>query len=473
MQTLQALGRTAAAGSALRELFATRKSSALRAREELKQWQEKHKDSKPETLSEAERHELRRLRSLAGTNPFAVELLMAGQSLAEGDAPAALQHLAKAEKMSATDAELHVRKGSAYLTLKDWAAAEASFRRALKIDATSAAAHLGLCRSCLGTRRNAEALAAALDTIGLGYLNPHAHFCLGVAMHRLGRPLQAVEALKVALMQNPNYVPALTRIATIVENRLKDPVMAATYRRQAGEARQRIKDVTAGTQPQPAARAVRRTATASGDSVLEQDLDQPRQIAGPLADTITIVSGLPRAGTSMMMQMLSAGGVTALVDGHRPADANNEKGYFEDVRARGLQRDAAWLPEARGKAVKIVAQLLGSLPADPANSYGVVFMLRDLNEVVASQRDLLAAQGKASARMPDTLLKQTFITQMQRIRKILAIRKIPVLYVEHRDCLQAPAAVAARVNAFLGGGLDAAAMAGAVAPALYRHVRPG
>jgi hypothetical protein len=73
--------------------------------------------------------------------------------------------------------------------------------------------------------------------------------------------------------------------------------------------------------------------------------------------------------------------------------------------------------------------------------------------------------------MPDTLLKHTYITQVQRIRKILAIRKIPVLYVDHRDCLREPAAVAARLNTFLGGGLDEAAMAAAVAPRLYRHVR--
>jgi hypothetical protein len=101
----------------------------------------------------------------------------------------------------------------------------------------------------------------------------------------------------------------------------------------------------------------------------------------------------------------------------------------------------------------------------------VVFMMRDLNEVVASQRDMLAAQGKESARMPDTLLKHTYITQVQRIRKLLAIRKIPVLYVEHRDCIRDPAAVAARLNAFLGGSLDEAAMAGVVAPRLYRHAR--
>ena len=98
-------------------------------------------------------------------------------------------------------------------------------------------------------------------------------------------------------------------------------------------------------------------------------------------------------------------------------------------------------------------------------------MERDLSEVLASQRDMLAAQGKGMARIPEGLLKHTYLTQVTRVKKLLAIRKIPTLYVRHRECLQEPAVVAARLNAFLGGGCNEAAMAGAVAPRLYRHVK--
>ena len=134
-----------------------------------------------------------------------------------------------------------------------------------------------------------------------------------------------------------------------------------------------------------------------------------------------------------------------------------------------MKRDTSWLHESRGKAVKIVAQLLSNLPAGKNKHYGIIFMVRDLNEVVASQRDMLSAQGRKGARMPDDILQNTFINQLQRAKKLLAIRKIPTLYVRYSDCIQNPASEAARINAFFGGSLDEATMAASVDPRLYRH----
>ncbi|MGI9427331.1 MAG: hypothetical protein ACR2NM_01650, partial [Bythopirellula sp.] len=110
------------------------------------------------------------------------------------------------------------------------------------------------------------------------------------------------------------------------------------------------------------------------------------------SEIVNIVSGLPRTGTSMMMQMLVAGGISPLTDGNREADASNPKGYYEYDKATQLRSDSAWLGEAKGKVVKIVAQLLTELPAEidgkPAY-YRVVFMDRDLDEVLASQHTML------------------------------------------------------------------------------------
>jgi hypothetical protein len=171
----------------------------------------------------------------------------------------------------------------------------------------------------------------------------------------------------------------------------------------------------------------------------------------------------------MMMQMLSAGGLEALTDDARPPDAANQKGYFEYAPAKSLRRDSAWVPQARGRVVKIVAQLLAALPPARDYEYRVVFMERDLDEVVASQRDMIAAQGTTGANLSDPALQRVFARQLRSITRLLNARRAPVLYVSHRDCIGDPAAVAVRINAFLGGSLDEQAMSAVVEPDLYRH----
>ena len=108
-------------------------------------------------------------------------------------------------------------------------------------------------------------------------------------------------------------------------------------------------------------------------------------------DTIVVVSGLPRSGTSMMMQMLEAGGMNVLTDGLRTADEDNLKGYFEYEKVKALKTDQSWLPEARGKAVKIISELLKYLP--DTHTYRIIFMRRALEEVLASQDRMLIRRG--------------------------------------------------------------------------------
>src|SRR5450631_3290382 len=116
----------------------------------------------------------------------------------------------------------------------------------------------------------------------------------------------------------------------------------------------------------------------------------------PVRSYVTIVSGMPRSGTSLMMRMLEAGGLPALTDGRRAADAHNPHGYFEDERARRLAQDSSWMGEAGGKAVKIVYRLLPNLPQHLDSR--VVFMDRNLEEVFASQQDmLLSTEAPAAA----------------------------------------------------------------------------
>ena len=183
---------------------------------------------------------------------------------------------------------------------------------------------------------------------------------------------------------------------------------------------------------------------------------------------ITIVSGLPRSGTSLMMQMLSAGGYPVLTDQVRAADESNPRGYFELEAVKKLRVDHAWLEQARGGAVKIIHALVRELPTDGRYEYRVLLMKRPIEEVLASQRAMLARSGKASA--DDTTLSRVFQAQLAELERWLAAQShFSWLPVEHQRVLKEPLAVAGEINGFLGGTLDTAAMAAAVDPLLYRQ----
>ncbi|HVM47103.1 MAG TPA: sulfotransferase [Candidatus Acidoferrum sp.] len=188
----------------------------------------------------------------------------------------------------------------------------------------------------------------------------------------------------------------------------------------------------------------------------------------PSSPFVTVVSGLPRSGTSLMMQMLQAGGLDLLTDGRRMADEHNPRGYFEYECVKNSRADVTWVAHAGGRAVKVIHILLRHLPAD--RTYRVVFMLRDLREVLASQRAMLNDSGRSGALITDERLADVFARQLAEARQWLAGQaNFRVLYVEYGDVLRQPLKAAQNVAAFLGGELDAAAMAGVVDRGLYRQ----
>jgi hypothetical protein len=186
---------------------------------------------------------------------------------------------------------------------------------------------------------------------------------------------------------------------------------------------------------------------------------------------IVVVSGLPRSGTSMGMKMLEAGGMAVLTDGIRTADVSNPRGYYELEAVKGLDKngDHAWLREARGKAVKIISFLLTWLPEE--YNYNVIFMQRDLNEVLASQKEMLVQRGEPTDGTDDRL-RQTYVKHLEQVMRFVSNRAcFNLLTVGYRDVLTRPEDEARRLNAFLGGGLDVARMSAVADPSLYRNRR--
>jgi hypothetical protein len=170
----------------------------------------------------------------------------------------------------------------------------------------------------------------------------------------------------------------------------------------------------------------------------------------------------------MLMQMLDAAGYPCLTDGVRKADADNPRGYFECEKVKRLRRDCSWMPEAKGKAVKIIAQLIPFLP--PQFSYRVIFMERDISEVLASQRKMLQRQGKSGGNLSDVQLHQIFERQVLEVKQMLAQRNIPTLDVAYSDALQRPMEIAEKIREFLREeDLDVRAMAAAIAPNLHHQ----
>ena len=185
--------------------------------------------------------------------------------------------------------------------------------------------------------------------------------------------------------------------------------------------------------------------------------------------SITIVSGLPRSGTSMMMRMLEAGGLPPITDNLRTADLDNPQGYYEFERVKKLDRgDTAWLATAQNRTVKVISALLQHLPA--TYEYKVIFIERHMNEILASQRKMLAHRHEDSEDLTDREMTVLFEKHLREIHQWLAQQpNFRVLYIHYSDLLSEPTAHAAQVNQFLGGGLDVNKMASVIDPTLYRN----
>jgi len=199
-----------------------------------------------------------------------------------------------------------------------------------------------------------------------------------------------------------------------------------------------------------------------------------RLFRGDCGEPIVIVSGLPRSGTSMMMRMLEAGGVPIMSDAEREADVDNPKGYFEYERVKDQEKetDKSYLREGRGKALKVISFLIKDLPDD--NDYRVIFMRRDLDEVLSSQGKMIDRLGSDDSSADDEAMKEAYRNDIVRTR--LMCKKSPhieLIEIHYSETVANPAARARKVNAFLDGKLDEAAMLAAVDKSLYRNKASG
>jgi len=182
---------------------------------------------------------------------------------------------------------------------------------------------------------------------------------------------------------------------------------------------------------------------------------------------IIIVSGLPRSGTSMMMNMLKAGGIPVLTDEIRQADEDNPYGYYELEDVKKIKEDISWLPRATGKAVKMVSALLYDLPGE--YRYKIIFMKRPLREILQSQRKMLERMGKKDI-PPDEEIEPLYIKHLKEITEWLDGQpNMDVLYMKYNDLVKNPAEGASRIREFLNRPVSIEKMVSVVDPSLYRN----
>ena len=185
---------------------------------------------------------------------------------------------------------------------------------------------------------------------------------------------------------------------------------------------------------------------------------------------IVVVSGLPRSGTSMLMKMLDAGGMAIMTDSERIADIDNPKGYFEYERIKDLEKetDKSYVREGRGQVLKVISFLIKDLPDD--NDYRVIFMRRNLDEVLASQNKMIHRLGTEDSTAAEDAMKEAYRNDIVRTRLLCKNRpNFELIEVNYKNTIEDPEATAISVNAFVGGHLDEAAMREAVDGSLYRN----
>jgi len=185
-------------------------------------------------------------------------------------------------------------------------------------------------------------------------------------------------------------------------------------------------------------------------------------------DPVIIVSGLPRSGTSMMMQMLEAGGTEIVTDGIRHADNDNPKGYYEFEKVKKMRESIQWLDGCTGKAVKMVSPLLPQLP--DGRRYRVIFMKRDLREVLSSQNVMLKRLGRQGANISDEEMIEKFTAHLKQITDWLVQKdNFDVIYINFKDVVRHPHETAVTVRKFLDKPMDTDAMGKIVEQKLYRQ----
>jgi predicted AlkP superfamily phosphohydrolase/phosphomutase/tetratricopeptide (TPR) repeat protein len=388
-----------------------------------------------------------------------VLLLRANLEYRRRNFEAGLKYLEQAEALDSASAALQDQLGLTRLRLRQPELAEIAFRKAISIDPEDAQAHLGVAICRLRAREYEEAADFALRSIGLRFDLALAHHYLGVALARLGEDARAMQAFETCLRYRPAWNPAHRYLVVLYQRRPNGAADAQRHReylrgrvarRKGSRAfRQNMRRdvVERARQRAEASRRMRESGRKSAsrtESPRGESDAQPSRVSEAME--FIVVSGLPRSGTSLMMQMLDAAGLPVMSDNKRRADENNVLGYFEWEEIKQLPRNPFIIEKAHGHAVKIISMLLPSLPRK--HRFRIIFMQRAIAEVAASQQKLRRRLSGTSSTDP---ARMTEWLREHRDRIVGLLREAPnvdLLEIDYSHLLENPREESERIAEF-------------------------
>jgi predicted AlkP superfamily phosphohydrolase/phosphomutase/tetratricopeptide (TPR) repeat protein len=404
----------------------------------------------------------------------ATKLLWARIKLGRVDLGGALQALLAAEAMNPQLPGIYIQIGDTYARLLQWQNAKVAYEKALALDPDNARAYLGLSTVYRRLGDNQQTVDHALRAVSLLHRLPLAHFNLGVALVRSGEKERARLAFETALRFQPEMVNAHRYLATIHKIEGGDLEKAAFHRGEVLRLTQRrgrraVKSDPKREQlfdlPEIPKRAKRL-------EILLKERPDPKPEEEKSGKTFVLVSGLPRSGTSLMMQLLEAGGMSVMTDRERTADVDNPRGYYEWGAIKQIAKKPELLDDEAldGRAIKSISMLLPAMPAK--HEYKVIFMLRPIAEVVASQKAMTSRLRTRGANLDPKQLERGLRAHREEIRRWAeAAAHIEWLEIDYPTLVQDPTPAIAKLIEFLGAEClpNDKAMAAVVEPALHRH----
>jgi len=494
----QALSRTAEQKLLVATIIERRLQQANDATEELKalgidteEGAKAHKE-KVEAMEPKERQKYikqhQEILEDAQPNLHDLHYLEATAEVSDGNYQTALEKIDQLEKEAGARLNTLILRAGIHTRLRDNEKAEADYKQALKLDPENAACFAGLARIAMAQRKFPAAIELMTQSLSLTFSNPRGHYILGMAYYRAGDWESAQNCFKLALKQAPLYPAAWRMLAEIAKTHLRDPHQTVFFKEQLKISRQKLRET----------KQKKLIETAAASEQIEHrrpmpELSPDTSSLTEIADDqiITIISGLPRSGTSLMMQMLKAADLPVYQDGKRIADDSNKNGYYEHESVTQLMRstptEKAWLNYSKGQALKVVAPLLSSLPIydqhwqpkttqgteaekettqqRPKLHYRVIFMERPMEEILDSQTSMMTKLGKQAPKGDPT---KGYRQQVRAAKTWLNANNIPAISMDYTTLVNEPSLLIDQLTTFLDCSEKSETMLKVIDPSLHR-----